>query len=92
MPPGSAKVPPGPAGRPPVLTTIGAGATTIESGTVTEALRVSVARATNDAVPAVVGVPVTVPFGFSVRPAGSAPLSRVQLIAPVPPVAASAAL
>ena len=39
----------------------------------------SVALTVTDEVPAVVGVPLREQFAFSVRPAGSVPLTRAQL-------------
>ena len=65
------------------------------SAVVTEfgGLAESVAFTVIGEVPAAVGVPVMAPVvGFRVRPAGSVPVARVQVIAPVPPVDCNAAV
>jgi hypothetical protein len=41
------------------------------------------------AVPAVVGVPLMVPFALGLKPAGSAPAEMLQVYPPVPPLAPS---
>jgi len=72
--------------------TTGADATLIDSTSVANAPAVSVARAVKSARPAVVGVPVMLPLGASVNPAGRLPDSSVHVNPPTPPVAANAAL
>ena len=57
------------------------------------ALAASVAAIVTADVPAVVGVPDTVPVAvFSVSPAGKAPEATDQVKEPLPPLAASVAL
>ena len=58
-----------------------------------EGLAESVAVIVMAEVPAAVGVPVMVPVaGFIARPAGSVPVVRLQVIAPVPPIDCKAAV
>src|SRR5260370_41872034 len=66
-----------------------AGLTVIENDLVVVALRLSVARMTNENAPAASGVPVKAPVaGSSKRPSGGFPESRVQVRGGYPPVAA----
>src|SRR3990172_9297337 len=71
-----------------VVTVTGGGCTTMVRARV--AFRVPlVARTVKLLVPAAVGEPAITPAADSVSPPGSAPLARLQVKLPVPPVAAS---
>ena len=59
----------------------------IERGCVSDRDAASVTLTVKFAVPAVVGLPEMTPAELSVRFAGSDPLERLQVRAPVPPVA-----
>ena len=62
-----------------------------EFGGLAESVAVTVME--EGAVVAVVGVPLMAPvLGLRVRPAGSVPVARVQVTAPVPPIDCKAAL
>jgi hypothetical protein len=81
-----------PVGRLAVEITTAGAFTWMDNALEAELLAESVAKTVNEERPEVVGEPEILPEEFMLRPAGKAPALMLNVMAPVPPEAATAAV